>query len=122
MQIRVHSKRAPYIRGGVRFGREAQDLDTEGLTEEQVAALYDDPNLVVQELEGAPSTVEEATPGPGINEDLVVAIAQLPDDGWTQGGKPDAAALGKVAGVEVSAADRDAAWAEYQRRQSEADG
>lgn len=38
------------------------------------------------------------------------------DAHWTQDGKPDARALSEILKQSVSAADRDAAWAEFQKK------
>lgn len=57
----------------------------------------------------------------GISDDrlsaLVDAIDALEDgneDHWTSAGKPEVAALKKATGGDVTAAERDAAWAYYQ--------
>lgn len=52
---------------------------------------------------------------------LVEAIAQLTEDDFTGSGKPKVDVLEKLIGKEINAADRDAAWEEYQAQKADAD-
>ena len=57
---------------------------------------------------------------PEARQAIIDAIGQLDPDNsqaWTSGGKPDVAALELVLGYDIDAADRDAAWAEFQARE-----
>lgn len=48
-------------------------------------------------------------------EAIVDAIADLPVDAFGKDGKPNVKAIESVLGQNISAADRDKAWASYQR-------
>lgn len=52
---------------------------------------------------------------------LVAAIPDLTDEDYTGSGKPEVAALERLAGVDVTAADRDAAWSAYQEANATSD-
>lgn len=68
-----------------------------------------------QETETAAGTqllADDVTP-------LDALIATLTPEQFTQSGLPDTKALSALAGRPVSAAERDAAWQQYQQRQQE---
>lgn len=87
----------------------AQSLDAGGL------------NLNVDNLNAESVNLNNGGPAPTgeeltLAERLAALISQLTPEQYTQGGVPDAKALAALAGIAVSAADRDAAFALYQQQ------
>lgn len=93
------------------------------LTDDQAAPLRagNDPavNPVEVDTRAPTGDVDETPPpiGPDQRQAAIIAeIGKLPLDDdtlWTNSGKPDASALSERLGFRISAAERDAAWAEF---------
>mgnify|MGYP006303624231 CR=1 FL=1 len=108
--IRITSKRNGFRRCGVAHPATPTDYTDDRFTPKELERLRAEPMLVVEELDGDPAGGGQV----GGIDDLVAAIDQLPEDGWTGDHKPKADALGEVVGRQVTAAERDQAWAAYQ--------
>ena len=112
MTIRVTSKRNGFYRCGIPHPAEPVDHADDRFTEEELERLQAEPMLVVEVIDGE-------DPNEGL-EAVIAKIGELdPNDekAFTNGGKPDATVLGDLLNRKVPAAERDQAWAEFQRRQ-----
>lgn len=107
-----------FRRAGRRWGPEwSAPIALGELAEGELAALSSDRSLAVREVEvesPAPAAPKRAIDRAAI----VAAIGQLEPgnkDHWTQAGAPDVRALEAVLGGQISAKDRDQAWAAAQK-------
>lgn len=107
-QIKVICAKDSFWRGGHRWTREPQTVDTENFTPLQLEQIGREPLLTV--------TLEADVETPPTS--LADAIAKLLSDDpqkqneswWTRDGKPEVGALTELTGARVSAKERDAAW------------
>lgn len=120
-----------FRRAGITVGHEPVVITMPPVTDEQLKALQDEPNIKVTFEESGTKELKPQNPSSDSNEsndepnadskaesitaeDLIAHIVQLDPDNkelWTNGGKPQAKALAESCGQEVSAALRDEAFA-----------
>ncbi len=107
-----------YRRAGLVFDQGKNELSADKVTSAQLAQINADARLSIIEDSPVTDSASSGTVEGGDNSlSLIDAIKQLdPDntDHFTSGGKPQVDALEKLMGKSVSAAERDAAWAELQ--------
>lgn len=119
--LKIRSVPPSFRRAGLSFTAKETTLSVSELSEDQIKALKSEPNLVVVEVD---QPVNDA-PGDQDTDDaklatLVHLIGQIDVDDkpmWTNGGKPQTAALEDMHGGTVTAKERDAAWQLYQDQQ-----
>lgn len=119
--IKIRSVTPRFRRAGMVFTRSETTIDASDLTNDQIALLKSEPNLVVTEAE---QTLKDTETQADVNKaaSLVSLIHELDVDDqsmWTTSGKPQASALENLHGGSVSAKERDAAWDAYQAQQSD---
>lgn len=138
--IKITCPREGFWRAGVRHPKGTAEYEDKDFSGEQLELLCAEPMLtvVVEEEEAPPddpfADPVDLPPGPAappeedkpVNTEplakldrLVNAISTLPIDDqslWTKSGKPQVPALGKAAGEDVSAVERDEAWTAWQNR------
>ncbi|AYV12988.1 HI1506-related protein [Shewanella algae] len=116
-----------YRRAGVAFVR-GENVLSDDLSDEQLAAIKADPRIRVQTAEGISEPALVSTQGSMDTTDgntpltFAEAIAKLAPDNkehFTSGNKPQTAALTQLMGKPISAAERDALWQSYQDAQNE---
>jgi hypothetical protein len=137
--IRILSDREPYIRAGHHHRRKA-DYPDDHFTAEELEIFRADPLLTVVNLGAAddarvpggaqppevvvpPAPVAADAPVPASTDGTPPTLAEVINtmdrddpqrtnqDWWTKAGKPEVAFLESVLDADVSAAERDAAWA-----------
>ncbi|WP_435626977.1 hypothetical protein [Candidatus Ferrigenium straubiae] len=127
MYVRVHPKsgQTKFFRCGIGFTKEWQKVEVDAATEKR---LKEEQMLEVSETEpeGYSAGQQDAGQGnaPVVPTDPAERIAAIKDaigkldkaDAalWTNSGMPKVPAISAVIGWEITAAERDAAWAEIQ--------
>ena len=104
-----------FRRGGRAWSTTPTEVVREDFDARQWAEIEAEPELTVQRIDAPSDSPAPAAPGGADIADIVAAINRLdPVDksAWTAGGKPQVAALEKIIGRDISAADRDTAWAQ----------
>lgn len=127
--LRVQSIRAGFRRAGRAWTVEPVDVPLSDLSEAQVAQLKAEPLLVVAEITIGAPVAKSADPaggfgaapapsGPAERQAAILAATAKLDPAnaanWTAAGSPATAALAGALGWVVTAAERDAAWAQHQ--------
>lgn len=110
-----------FRRAGITVGHKPVVLAMSDISEKQIKALQDEPNIKVT-IENTDES-DKSDINPVTAQSLIPYIVQLnPDDKalWTSGGKPQAKALTEACGQEVSATLRDEAFALYEAQMSAA--
>lgn len=120
--FKIRSVTPSFRRAGMLFSHEPIEIKASDLTDNQIKALASEPNLVVvefeQPLDGAPKDQSDEVK----IASLVDLIGHMDIDDkamWTNGGKPQTAALEEMHGGSVSAKERDVAWEMYQAQQGD---
>lgn len=128
----INSGRAGYRRAGFSLAAGRNELDAAKVDEAKLAKLQADSRLTVivpspsaasDSAAGLLATSELPTAVAVEQQALLAAMAQLePDnpDHFTTTGKPQVDVLGALLGEPISAAERDAAWEQYQSEPAEA--
>jgi len=102
------------------WGKKAITVKLSELTEEEIALLKHEPMLIVTEVEvevDEESTELVELSNTGRIAAIKVAIGQLDNSDaalWKNDGAPNTTAIVALTGFTVSAAERNAAWAEIQ--------
>ncbi|WP_053091622.1 MULTISPECIES: HI1506-related protein [Serratia] len=122
--VAITCPRETYMRAGIRFTRGRQVL--ERVAPDVLARLQADPCLIVVPVHPPASAPDEMGSGqqqqaPGADlggdvsdADILVVIAALPPEAFTQGGAPKVAAVSEALGTAVTKARIDAALAGAQ--------
>ena len=117
--LTISARQSSRWRCGVEHRAQAVRYEAGHWTPEQLAALRADPQLVVVELDDAAPPAPGGAPERGLRAralDGCRALAAGRDPAsWTASGKPQVSVLEALLECDVSAADRDAWWADSSR-------
>ncbi len=110
----IQSKTDGFRRCGVVHSSKGKEFPDDQFTEEELEILNNDPDIIM--VAGDPDGSGNKPPeGPSL-EDLVDAGKKAIEDGKTIGsGAPDVAAMTAILKQQVTAAQRDEAWAVIQK-------
>ncbi|MDE1465614.1 hypothetical protein [Spartinivicinus poritis] len=119
----IRSKQQPGFRRCNRyFPYEGITIPTNELDAETLKKLKAEPRLIIKhgEFEALAEQVEINNTTSDVMEDIIEVIGMLDanhnEDDWAKDGKPKVEAIEGLLDKDISAAQRNQAWAEYQQR------